>query len=107
MKRVLAVLLGFVALAAACSTSDDSGGDSATGDTTIEDVLGDPGDCTVVGDTHCFVSPITATGDADPAAPRTVATTCLPPTSNPSVNSVFGLPGPGRVRTDWFVTLLE
>ena len=48
MKR-LAMLVAVLALVAACSSSDDSGGDSeASGDTTVDDVLGDPGDCTVV-----------------------------------------------------------
>ncbi|HYF47147.1 MAG TPA: extracellular solute-binding protein [Acidimicrobiales bacterium] len=47
MKR-LAVLLALVSLAGCSVSSDDTGGDSATSDTTIEDVLGDPGDCIVV-----------------------------------------------------------
>ena len=48
MKR-LAMLVAVLALVAACSSSDDSGGDSEpSGETTVDDVLGDPGDCTVV-----------------------------------------------------------
>jgi Ca-activated chloride channel homolog len=47
VKRV-AVLLALVALAGCSVSSDDTSGDSATSDTTIDDVLGDPGDCTVI-----------------------------------------------------------
>jgi hypothetical protein len=67
----------------------------------------DAGSCTILAPDYCFDSPITATGAADPDEPRTVAITCVPPTSNGAVNNVFGLPGPGRVRTDWFVTMLQ
>jgi hypothetical protein len=67
----------------------------------------EPGDCTVQTLRPCFDSTISATGLADPAEPRTVATTCVPPTSNGAVNGAVGLPGPGRVRTDWFVTFVE
>jgi hypothetical protein len=67
----------------------------------------EPGNCTLPKFTECFDSTISATGVADPAEPRTVATTCVPPTSNGSVNGVVGLPGPGRVRSDWFVTFVE
>jgi hypothetical protein len=67
----------------------------------------EPGACTLAVLPPCFDSTISATGLADPAEPRTVATTCVPPTSNGSVNSAVGLPGPGRVRSDWFVTFVE
>lgn len=65
------------------------------------------GACTISQPRDCFDPTISATGAADPATPRTVAATCVPPTSNSAVNSVFGLPGPGRVRTDWFATMVE
>ncbi len=45
-KRIIALLL-LGALAAAACSSDDSG-ESASDDTTIADILGDPGDCLVV-----------------------------------------------------------
>ena len=49
MKRSVLVLFVTLALAAAaCSSNDGDDGDSASDDTTIEDVLGDPGDCIVV-----------------------------------------------------------
>src|SRR5215213_10316100 len=43
MKRLLALMVA-AALVAACSGSDEGSSD----DTTIDDVLGDPGDCLVV-----------------------------------------------------------
>jgi hypothetical protein len=67
----------------------------------------DPGVCTVGEFPKCFGPVISATGLADPDEPRTVAATCVPPSSNGIVNVVFGLPGPARVRTDWFVTFVE
>jgi hypothetical protein len=67
----------------------------------------EPGDCTVAVSPPCFDSTISATGLAHPSEPRTVATTCVPPTSNSGVNNAVGLPGPGRVRSDWFVTFVE
>ena len=49
MKR-FALLLAAALLVAACSSSGDDDGNtgSSSDDTTIDDVLGDPGDCTVV-----------------------------------------------------------
>jgi hypothetical protein len=67
----------------------------------------DPGDCTIGAFRECFGPTISATGLAHPAEPRTVATTCVPPSSNGAVNNAVGLPGPGRVRSDWFVTFVE
>jgi len=46
--RRLAVVAALVVLAGCSVGTDDGEGDSATSDTSIEDVLGDPGDCTVV-----------------------------------------------------------
>lgn len=49
MTRSVPVLFVTLALAAAaCSSTDGDDGGSASDDTTIEDVLGDPGDCLVV-----------------------------------------------------------
>ena len=45
-KRIVALLLLATLVAAACS-ADDSG-ETASDETTIEDILGDPGDCLVV-----------------------------------------------------------
>jgi Ca-activated chloride channel family protein len=47
VRRALAAVLVLAAVAAACSGGDDGGGDGSD-DTTVEDVLGDPGDCLVV-----------------------------------------------------------
>jgi hypothetical protein len=65
------------------------------------------GNCTVVQQNNCFAPSIVATGVADSDSPRTVATLCVAPTSNSSINTVSGLPGPARVRTDWTVTYGE
>ena len=45
-KRIIALLLLAALVATACS--GDDGGESASDDTTIADILGDPGDCLVV-----------------------------------------------------------
>ncbi|HYC00807.1 MAG TPA: DUF4215 domain-containing protein [Candidatus Limnocylindrales bacterium] len=57
----------------------------------------DVGNCTIVERRKCFTDPIVASGDPDPSAPVGAATFCIPPTSNSGINSVAGLPGPGRV----------
>jgi hypothetical protein len=60
-------------------------------------VLIDAGNCELSERAECFLDPITATGDPDPETPIGVATFCIPPTSNGGINSVAGLPGPGRI----------
>ena len=45
-KRIVALLLLATLVAAACSADD--GGETASDETSIEDILGDPGDCIVV-----------------------------------------------------------
>lgn len=45
MKRTLIALVAVAALAAACSTGDDA---PSGGEQSVDDLLGDPGDCTVV-----------------------------------------------------------
>jgi len=57
------------------------------------------GDCTLTARKPCFLDPIVATGQPDPTNPLGVAAFCIPPTSNPGINGVAGLPGPGRVKT--------
>jgi len=56
----------------------------------------DAGNCTIVERRKCFLDPIVATGSADPAFPVTAASFCIPPTSSSGLNSLLGLPGPGR-----------
>ena len=55
------------------------------------------GDCLLTTPQPCFLNPITATGVQDPNTPVTVAAFCVPPTGNSGINTVAGLPGPGRV----------
>jgi hypothetical protein len=66
-------------------------------DCTFSSVGGEGGTCTVAERKKCFLDPIVATGSPDPEFPVAVATFCVPPTSNSSINLVAGLPGPGRV----------
>jgi hypothetical protein len=56
------------------------------------------GNCTLEKTRECFLNPITATGSANPQTPLGVAAFCIPPTSNPAINQVAGLPGPGRIK---------
>jgi cysteine-rich repeat protein len=55
------------------------------------------GVCELESVKKCFIDPITATGVQDPSFPVGVASFCIPPTGNPGINDVAGLPGPGRV----------
>ncbi len=48
MKKGLAAVFVLAALAAACSSGGEDGENAGPDDTTIDDVLGDPGDCLVV-----------------------------------------------------------
>lgn len=56
------------------------------------------GTCSLTSQRPCYLDPIQATGQPDPDFPIAVATFCIPPTSNPGINGVAGLPGPGRVQ---------
>jgi cysteine-rich repeat protein len=56
------------------------------------------GDCALSSQRDCFLDPITATGVQDPNFPVAVATFCIAATSNGGINTVAGLPGPGRVK---------
>ena len=55
------------------------------------------GACTLSERQLCFLDPIVAQGDPDPVFPVAGSVFCIPPTENSSINSVAGLPGPGRV----------
>ncbi len=57
----------------------------------------DLGTCTASTPKSCFLATINATGAPDPDYPVGVATFCIAKTSNGGINSVAGLPGPGRV----------
>lgn len=55
------------------------------------------GNCTLEKTRECFGRTIEAAGVADPDTPIGAAIFCIPPTGNAGINSVAGLPGPGRV----------
>ena len=63
------------------------------------------GNCTLTKRRPCFMPTIEAEGTPDPTFPVGVATFCIPPTANGGINSVAGLPGPGRVITQGVVTV--
>jgi hypothetical protein len=63
------------------------------------------GTCTVAQFRSCFVDPIEISGTPDPERPILAGTFCLPPSSNGSINSATGTPGPGSVQTDSLVEL--
>jgi cysteine-rich repeat protein len=56
------------------------------------------GSCTLTKARKCFLDPITATGVQDANEPLSVATFCVPKTSNGGLNTTAGLPGPGRIK---------
>ncbi|HEY2776083.1 MAG TPA: hypothetical protein VGK20_18730 [Candidatus Binatia bacterium] len=51
----------------------------------------------------CFFDPITVHGVPDKVNPQLAGLFCLPPSTNGSVNSVTGAPGPGTVNTSTVV----
>jgi hypothetical protein len=57
----------------------------------------DAGDCTLSKQQGCFAPTIQAAGVADPETPTVQSIFCIPPTSSGGINTVAGLPGPGRV----------
>ena len=65
----------------------------------------DCGTCTVATYRSCFNDPMSLTGTPDPVNPILVGTFCLPPSSNGSVNSSTGSPGPGSVQADSLIEL--
>jgi len=56
------------------------------------------GNCTLTTQRECFLDPIDATGVENADTPLGVAVLCIPPTANGAINSVAGLPGPGRIK---------
>ncbi len=67
-------------------------------------VPGGAGDCTIQKRRPCFLDPIVATGIADPNNPVGATIFCIPPTSSGGINTVAGLPGPGRARNQGIAT---
>jgi len=57
----------------------------------------DAGNCTLLVRNGCFFDPLVATGTPNPSTPIGASAFCIPPVSNPGINGVAGLPGPGRV----------
>jgi hypothetical protein len=55
------------------------------------------GHCTLSKRRPCFLNPIVTAGAASPTTPIGAGIFCIPKTSNGAINSVAGLPGPGRV----------
>jgi hypothetical protein len=55
------------------------------------------GNCTLSKGRECFLPTISAQGTPDPDTPVGAAVFCIGPTGNAGINSVAGLPGPGRV----------
>jgi hypothetical protein len=53
--------------------------------------------CTLSKRRNCFLPTIVSNGVAHPTAPIGAGVFCIPKTSNGGINSVAGLPGPGRV----------
>jgi hypothetical protein len=62
------------------------------------------GNCTIAKGRECFLDPIVAVGAPDPQAPIGAAAFCIAKTSNGGINTVAGLPGPGRVVNQGSVT---
>jgi hypothetical protein len=65
----------------------------------------DCGTCDVAQFRSCFLDPIEISGTPDTDNPILAGTFCLPPSSNGSVNSATGSPGPGVVKTDAIIEL--
>jgi cysteine-rich repeat protein len=57
------------------------------------------GVCRLAKRRPCFLDPIVADGKPDPGKPLGAATFCIPPTTSFAINTVAGIPGPGRVFT--------
>ncbi len=62
------------------------------------------GTCTITKPRECFLDPIVAQGASDPEFPIGAATFCIAQTGNGGINTVAGLPGPGRVVNQGAVT---
>jgi hypothetical protein len=57
------------------------------------------GVCKLTKRRPCFIDPIIADGDPHPTTPIGAAVFCIPPTTNFGINTVAGIPGPGRIFT--------
>jgi cysteine-rich repeat protein len=55
------------------------------------------GNCSLSKRRRCFLPTIVSNGAASPTTPIGAGVFCIPKTSNGGINSVAGLPGPGRV----------
>lgn len=55
-------------------------------------------ECSIVASRDCFADTIHATGQADPRAPRTGGTMCMPPFGSAGTAAGYGLPGPARIE---------
>jgi hypothetical protein len=55
------------------------------------------GNCSLIKARECFLPTIEAQGAPDPDTPVGAGVFCIGPTGNGGINSVAGLPGPGRV----------
>jgi cysteine-rich repeat protein len=64
-----------------------------------EGAIGFPaGTCSLTERRRCFLDPIVGVGKPDPQYPTGAATFCIAKVaSSPAINSVAGLPGPGRI----------
>jgi cysteine-rich repeat protein len=62
------------------------------------------GSCTLAKGRECFLDTIVAKGSADPRYPVAAAAFCIGRTGNGGINSVAGLPGPGRIVNQAEVT---
>lgn len=62
------------------------------------------GNCGITKQRECFLDTIVAQGAPHPSTPLGVATFCIAKTGNAGINSVAGLPGPGRVVNQGSVT---
>jgi hypothetical protein len=60
----------------------------------------DAGDCSLSAPRPCYPDPLSAVGTPNPAQPVTVALTCMPPTTSPGANALFGFPSPIRFITE-------
>jgi hypothetical protein len=58
----------------------------------------DAGICSLARSRECFPTDLTSTGEADPLHPVAAGLFCIPQAQAAGLDSVFGFPGPARVR---------
>jgi hypothetical protein len=85
---------------------DDSGYLSCNTNSDCDAYFPGAGACTLSKFHDCFLDPIVASGNAGPHESTLAGVYCAVPTSNGAINSVFGLPGPVRVKLDTQLTAL-